>query len=871
MDGGGTRGASANSISLSASDTSSISAIAGAAAVAAGFGGDAGIAVSIGISLAFNKIANQVEAYLAGSGAAKFVTTTGGITIEATENAGIRAVSAAASVAVGAGTFGAGVAGAGAYARNEIYTKTNAGIESSIVESPNGDVWLHASDTSTIKALIAAVALGVGAGAGGLGVAIGVSFAENVIGTTSGFDYISDQTSRPASRTARPFASPRAAMPATSTATSARRSPARSISGPRTTPTRTTGSYRYREWRAGLRRRLERHGEGAHDLGDDDADDRRARPRRLRVDRRRRRRLRPRRLGLGRAQHHRGARGGLHLRRRHRFDRDHCRQHRDHRERHFDDQRDRRCRLDRRVDRRRLRRRRRGRRRARLEHDRERSVGLHRERGHEGQGDDVDRDHASATEGATIDAWTVAASLSIAVGAVGAGISGAGAAATNVILTKVNAHIDDSVVESAGPVNATAMNTANIEAKVFAVAAAVGAGGAGLGVAIGVSVARNFIGWDPSGGPTYTCTAPNCYASTATTSSITAGKRVKVVTGARTGDVYEYVGTTTLTNADLTVQEYGDASLWKQVLVSPNAAEVQAYVLRSSVTATGQLKLEATSSQTIDAIVVAGAVALSGGGAGVSVSGAGVFVENKIATAVKAFVNGDGALGISAHDILITADDSSSIRSIAGAASIAASIGAVGVAVSIGLAIAFNEVSDDVEASSGTPTRRSRRRTARSRCRPPRTARPASPQRGHRRAARQRRERRAGRSGHLRPPTRRRRRSRRQVAPHRDRQRLPDRRQRAPVRVRVHDRLRHEDAEEGRHRQARLRLRGRHGHGRPRLPLHRHEWLSRNLGAQNYATSPWERVLPTVNALSDGTGRSSAAPTSTSSPTTTTS
>ena len=46
------------------------------------------------------------------------MTTTGGITIEATENAGIRAVSAAASVAVGAGTFGAGVAGAGAYARN---------------------------------------------------------------------------------------------------------------------------------------------------------------------------------------------------------------------------------------------------------------------------------------------------------------------------------------------------------------------------------------------------------------------------------------------------------------------------------------------------------------------------------------------------------------------------------------------------------------------------------------------------------------------------------------------------------------------------------------------------------------------------------
>ncbi len=629
------------------------------------------------------------------------MTTTGGITIEATENAGIRAISAAASVAIGAGGyFGGGVAGAGAYARNEIYTKTNAGIESSTVESTNGAVFLHATDTSTIKALIAAVALGVGAGTAGLGVAIGVSFAENVIGTTSAFDYLSDQTlatGLTAGKTVR--------IAAGRNAGDVYRYKGSAVSG-----TVILGSQNYADtskWElVGAASGAQAFVAGSSVLG-----------KALTIWAMTSQTIDALVLAgsvsiaagggaFGLAGSGSVARNVIAARAA-----------------------------------------------AYIYGDGAATTGITVDSvaitasdsstinaitgaaaiaasigGAFGVGVAIGVAIAwntianevlayianadtkvkattstgitiSATEGATIHAWTVAASLSIAVGSVGAGVSGAGAAATNAIFTKVNAHIDDSVVESSGPVNATAMNTASIEAKVFAVAAAVGAGATGLGVAIGVSVARNFIGFDPSGGPSYSCTlANNCYESTATTSTITTGKRVKVVTGARTGDVYEYVGTTTLTNKDLTMQEYGDASLWKQVLIAPNAAQVQAYVLRSSVDATGQLKLQATSTQTIDAIVVAGAVALSGGGAGVSVSGAGVFVENKIATAVKAFIDGDGAAGISAHDILITADDGSSIRSIAGAASVAAAIGAVGVSIAIGLAIAFNEVSDDVAA-----------------------------------------------------------------------------------------------------------------------------------------------------------------------------
>ena len=97
---------------------------------------------------------------------------------------------------------------------------------------------------------------------------------------------------------------------------------------------------------------------------------------------------------------------------------------------------------------------------------------------------------------------------------------------------------------------------------------------------------------------------------------------------------------------------------------------------------------------------LAGAVAISGGGStGVGVSGAGVFTQNKIGTDVKAFVQGDGDGRIRATSISITADDSSGIRAIAGAASVAVALsGGASVAVSIGLAIALNEVADDVAA-----------------------------------------------------------------------------------------------------------------------------------------------------------------------------
>ncbi|MFA6776746.1 MAG: hypothetical protein WCR76_10845, partial [Sphaerochaetaceae bacterium] len=80
---------------------------------------------------------------------------------------------------------------------------------------------------------------------------------------------------------------------------------------------------------------------------------------------------------------------------------------------------------------------------------------------------------------------------------------------------------------------------------------------------------------------------------------------------------------------------------------------------------------------------------------GASVSGAGVYTENRINTAIKAF---DDTTSIpTLKDLTLTATDSSTITADAGAASLAVGVGSsMGVGVSLGISLAFNEVDNDV-------------------------------------------------------------------------------------------------------------------------------------------------------------------------------
>ncbi|MEZ6090103.1 MAG: hypothetical protein R3C05_19165 [Pirellulaceae bacterium] len=372
-----------------------------------------------------------------------------------------------------------------------------------------------------------------------------------------------------------------------------------------------------------------------------------------------------------------------------------------------------------------------------------------------------------ALENATIFSQAIAASLAAAIGGTaGGGVSGAGAESTNVILTNTNAFVQQSDIVSAGVVDIDAANRAAITAQVGALSAAVGAGGTGgLGVSIGASVARNLIGAEVNGAAAFDFTtdqrAPQRFVK---------GQLIKVNAGARAGDVYEYVGeevdlydyateaspglrtineddlvrvardydrtkgapgyiyrylgddgdqvnlsTADYTNDDLwgqvgsgelSSQDYSDSGRWQQVNLRDTFAQVQAYVKDSSISATGDLTVDAASAAKISANVLAGSAAISGGGVGaVGLSGAGVGTQNKISTQVRATIDGDdnfdadAARGITASSVLLNADDTSTITSRANAVSLAGALAGTGaVALSIGVALAKNEINNTVEA-----------------------------------------------------------------------------------------------------------------------------------------------------------------------------
>ncbi|MGC9326117.1 MAG: hypothetical protein ACP5I1_00645, partial [Candidatus Hinthialibacter sp.] len=336
-----------------------------------------------------------------------------------------------------------------------------------------------------------------------------------------------------------------------------------------------------------------------------------------------------------------------------------------------------------------------------------------------------------ALSDASIDSISAAASVSIGVGSSsGVGISGGGAVAENIILGKTNAFIEDSNATTAGDVLLDARNTSSIDAIVAVISGAVGGGSsAGVAASLGVSIALNKIGWE----------AEYHYTTNSISQEIRKGEKVKLADDYQTtyieqqdvddidddddttemvivpvqnegkgeaGEIYEYLGEKEILN--LGDQDYSDTTLWKKVTGKPEStpAEIQAYIVDSKITAGGKIEQNAIANESIDAIVVAGSVAIGlGGSAGVALSGAGVYTENKISTNVKSYIGdstttlGDASSSIIADQVIFKAQDVSSINAIAGAASVAGSVGgSAGVSVSLGLSLAFNRIDNQVEA-----------------------------------------------------------------------------------------------------------------------------------------------------------------------------
>ncbi len=356
-----------------------------------------------------------------------------------------------------------------------------------------------------------------------------------------------------------------------------------------------------------------------------------------------------------------------------------------------------------------------------------------------------------AISNAVIHAISAAASVSIGGGGTaGVAIGGGGAIAQNIILGKTNAYISNSDLEiTGGNLSLLAQNTSEIHAIVAVASAAAALGGtAGVGVSIGISVAINRIGWE----------ADYLYTTNSLNQMVQSGDTVKLADDYQTvyeevqdisdsdgdgsttdmvfkkvpdvndtdgdgdkdelifqpiqlnkgepGAIYRYIGQPDTLN--LGDQDYTNTALWKKATGDPTAvpAEIQAYILNSKILVTGSVSIQADADESIEAVVMAGSVAIGlGGTVGVAVSGAAVYTENKISTLVQAFIAdtnsllGNASTTIRAASLDMDAKDNSTIHAIAGAASVAASVsGIAGVSVSIGLSMAFNEINNEVKA-----------------------------------------------------------------------------------------------------------------------------------------------------------------------------
>ena len=241
---------------------------------------------------------------------------------------------------------------------------------------------------------------------------------------------------------------------------------------------------------------------------------------------------------------------------------------------------------------------------------------------------------------ASINAVTAAASVAASFSAGGSAISisGAGALGLNVVLSDTRAYIEDSSIVSARDVIVQAVNSSGIASVTGALAASVAAGsGTSVGASIGAAIAFNYIGYD--------------------------------------------------------------------AIATKAPAAVHAYITNSSVDAANDVRISASASQTIGAVTLAGSAALAiSGGTGVAVAGSGVLALNLIAADVKAYIDGDKAIGggmtegIRAVDLSLTAQDTSTITALVGAASLAASFGSTGVSIAVGVSFAHNVITSDVAA-----------------------------------------------------------------------------------------------------------------------------------------------------------------------------
>ncbi len=308
----------------------------------------------------------------------------------------------------------------------------------------------------------------------------------------------------------------------------------------------------------------------------------------------------------------------------------------------------------------------------------------------------------TATETASIDAWTLGGAVAVGVGAgaIGIGIGSAGAGSGNTVSNNVYADIGGNstvTTQNGGDVIVTATDTSSIEAIAGGLGGGVGAGAyVGAGISLGVAAASNNI--------------ENSVKAYVDDSAVTSAGMVKlsatenssILTVTAGGAAAVGVGAFGIVGVGIGVAVAGSTS------TSTIKNHVDAYVSGGSkVTALGGgVAIDATDNSSITA--GGGAVAAADGvgvgdlftiGAGLaSATGFGV-ATNDVENSVLAYVD-DSIVSATDHSVTLAAVETSTLTAVTVGGSLAIAASGLGpaVAVAVGVGSSSNTVNNTVEA-----------------------------------------------------------------------------------------------------------------------------------------------------------------------------
>ncbi len=308
----------------------------------------------------------------------------------------------------------------------------------------------------------------------------------------------------------------------------------------------------------------------------------------------------------------------------------------------------------------------------------------------------------SATDQSQITAQIIAASVSLGIGVVGGGVGASIGAAVaqnfigydadgNPSPLQVKAYVHDSGISAKGAYTVTANSDQTINALVAALSAAI-AGGIGAGVAVAGSgaYAENEIAVDPQ------AYQDNDFVSPGTNAGISAAS--VAFSASDTSSINANVGAVSLATS-FSVGLSVSVSIGLSLATNTIDNDVKAYLANATTvtTTSGGISVMSEENATIHATSTAASFTVSGGIAGLAISGAGAEATNVINGTDNASVSGSSLT--SAAGVSVTTTDTSSIQAIITTGAASVSIGAFGAGASVGAAVAENFVGYNSDGS----------------------------------------------------------------------------------------------------------------------------------------------------------------------------